>query len=67
MVSDGEGDPIEVMDDDYDPGVPGHYFGGYGTCHRCGEFCVCFVYLMPVSPMSDSLISNFRGNLVILW
>lgn len=41
VVSDGEGDPIdhpiEVMDDDYDPGVPGHYFGGYGTCHRCGR------------------------------
>ncbi len=38
IISDGEGsDPIEIMDDNYDPGLPGYYYGGYGTCHRCGK------------------------------
>ncbi|XP_072032643.1 E3 ubiquitin-protein ligase rnf8-B-like isoform X1 [Amphiura filiformis] len=38
VISDGEGtDPIEVIDDNYDPGMPGYYYGGYGTCHRCGR------------------------------
>ena len=46
VISDGEGsDPIEAMDDNYDPGLPGYYYGGYGTCHRCGEFGFIHLFL----------------------
>ena len=38
IISDSDGsDPVDLADE-YDPGLPGYYYGGHGTCHRCGKF-----------------------------
>ena len=31
-------DCSDDSDDFYDPGISGHYYGGYGRCFNCGEF-----------------------------
>lgn len=46
--SDDESDDEDDSDDEdsydsdasYDYGMPGYYYGGYGRCFKCGEFCI---------------------------